>query len=1225
MRRTTRMLWPGAVAVLAAVSAWPATAAAMQVDAVEAAGVSACTCTTTGDYVDPDGGSTVSGQQTSSPHGTYTASWQPNGTVTVSKGAQQVMATQGTIGGFSPDDHAFVTESLNGGVATVRLFNLDAPSPGTQIWGATPTVTSSRLVFSASGHYFLLGYTTASQTFFDVADTTATSQETAFTSGGLTTSGAPGSGDDEFGSVIYGFGPDDSRFLYAYLSSPTQAAWRWTDLSDTQHAIRSFATSGSSAYAQFSPCGDVLGIVNGFGSGTVTANLFDSASGQALGQQGSGSTQTKPTLEATATEHVFHVGAQTQDLAPNTCTASGGGGGGGDTNQAPHASFDLPSQARARAPANFTDTSTDADGTIVAWHWNFGDGFASAVQSPAYTYDAGGTYTVSLTVTDDDGATDTVSHDLTVDAAHPITIDLTTTGDPAGAGGCPGAPCSLRQALAASAPGDTIQLGTGTYALTQGNQLLVGHSLTIAGDGSGATTIDGGSNQATPGHQARILKVTAGTVDVHDVGFNGGTDAQDEGFAGCSPCSTLQANGGGALFNAGGTVTLEQVAFHDNFTSANPLGGAIANGSGSLAMTDVSFRHDFAGLGGGLYVSGGTVTADGVTFEDEFGEFGGGAILINGGSTTLVNTTITGNGGFGRGGGIENAHGALTLRNDTLAGNGRGSLETDSGAFTRVQNTIIGAGSSGGGDGDCVAPGVSTGTSSITANAVTQDLGHNLDEDGSCGLAGDGDVSGVAPHVATIADNTGPTRTMALLHGSPAIDAADGSACPAHDQRGVARPSGACDIGAYEAVLGAQPSATTGQASDVTASTATLAGTVNAGGEPGAYQFRWGTSPDALTHHTDEIGTGVLGSPTGETAHVDGLRAGTTYFFEVVAENAAGSHDGGVESFTTQPGPPVISDVSVDPVTDTTAKVSFSIDPAGADTHYVIRYGRTSSYGEVTDSVDLGASGGAQQLTHTITGLRPDTTYHVDVVATSAQAPSGVDGGDRAFSTAHQLTGTTAAPLALHDAGDVGACPKATIDWDDGTPPAQGTVTCSDDGQDGQAYGMTARHTYAHAGHYAIHVDYTDQGGGDQLGAFDAFAQIATGPASTPTPTPTPAPTSTPSGGTGPGPGPTPPADTTPPRLMDAALSGHTLKLRVSEPAALTAKLARCRTKRRHGHKRTVCATVKTLHERAGKAGALTLAIPRKLKAGRYRVTVRATDAAGNRSKPLVLEGRLKR
>ena len=54
----------------------------------------------------------------------------------------------------------------------------------------------------------------------------------------------------------------------------------------------------------------------------------------------------------------------------------------------------------------FTDGSTDADGSIAARSWTFGDGATSSQTNPSRTYAAAGTYTVTLTVTDDDGATD---------------------------------------------------------------------------------------------------------------------------------------------------------------------------------------------------------------------------------------------------------------------------------------------------------------------------------------------------------------------------------------------------------------------------------------------------------------------------------------------------------------------------------------------------------------------------------------------------------------------------------------------------------------------------------------------------------------------------------------------------------------------------------------------------------------------------------------------------
>jgi serine protease len=62
----------------------------------------------------------------------------------------------------------------------------------------------------------------------------------------------------------------------------------------------------------------------------------------------------------------------------------------------------------------FTDGSIDSDGSIVSWIWDFGDGTTNTPQNPRHRYRIPGTYTITLTVTDDGGAADSTSKTVTV-------------------------------------------------------------------------------------------------------------------------------------------------------------------------------------------------------------------------------------------------------------------------------------------------------------------------------------------------------------------------------------------------------------------------------------------------------------------------------------------------------------------------------------------------------------------------------------------------------------------------------------------------------------------------------------------------------------------------------------------------------------------------------------------------------------------------------------------
>ncbi len=355
------------------------------------------------------------------------------------------------------------------------------------------------------------------------------------------------------------------------------------------------------------------------------------------------------------------------------------------------------------------------------------------------------------------------------------------------------------------------------------------------------------------GHGGAILN-GSGSVVLQDCLFTGNR-AQ-----GTSPLELLvRAAGafGGAIENLG-TLTVIRCIFSQNVASGangfdnnySPGGSSTSGGSGSggaicspgpLAVESSTFLSNTVTGGNGPPGATGARGTFGSTIGPggnggSGGSANGGAICVNGtgyavNSTFAYNIAVGGTGGGGGGGGSSDLHG-LSGANGGAGGAGGSAFGGLYGGI-RLTNCTLAfnaatarSGGRGGLGGAGIPPGVNglpgpNGFDGVAGGAMTEgvcvntllagnapggncrggveDGGHNLSSDASCLFTNVGSFHNTDPRLALLANNGGPTPTIALLPGSPAIDAGDTTAAPPTDQRGFLRPIGpAADIGAFE-------------------------------------------------------------------------------------------------------------------------------------------------------------------------------------------------------------------------------------------------------------------------------------------------------------------------------------------------------------------------------------------------------------------------------------------
>jgi hypothetical protein len=462
---------------------------------------------------------------------------------------------------------------------------------------------------------------------------------------------------------------------------------------------------------------------------------------------------------------------------------------------------------------------------------------------------------------------------------------------------------SLRQAINDVCAGGTITFD-GDYTIPLASQLTIDRDMTI--DGAGHSVTVSGENAV------RVFYVNASVVfNLSDLTVANGYADDGGGMYNNSSNTTLThvtfsdnsaSSGGGGMCNYYSSPALTNVTFSAN--SASSDGGGMYNYYSSPILTNVTFSANSSGGGGGMGNWQSNPTLTNVTFSDNTASNGAGGGMGNSSSSpTLTNVTFSGNSAtVFNGGGMANTFFSFpALTNVTFSGNSavRGGGMYNYRSAPTLTNVII-ANSSG---GDCYG---------VEVHAASRNnLIENTDLYFACGLVNgvNGNIVGFDPALGALADNGGSTQTMALLPGSPAIDAGDDSACPAADQRGVARPQGAhCDIGAYE-LDSLAPSITLQPADQTVAAGQTAAFTSEASGIP-APSVQWQVSADSGATWSD----------------IPGAASTTLSFTASFADHGRQYH----AVFSNGIGDPVISNPATLTVTCSSAITVANADDSGA-------------------------------------------------------------------------------------------------------------------------------------------------------------------------------------------------------------------------------------------------------------------------------------------------------